>query len=412
MAVPPPVPPSAPKTLGWLDLACLGLNGVIGSGIVASPGFIAHDLGSLGPVAFAVGGLLCLIVALCFAEMAGLYPSTGGAYVYARAVLGRFPGFLVGWTMWLSAVLGWSAVAALLADLLDGGPAAAAATVLVLSGVNALGARPAAGLNNLVTVVKLVGLGAFVLWSVPRLQAQAFVPGHAPPHDLVAGFLMVLYTFSGFEEVPVPAGEVRHPQRAVPVAFVTVIAVATLLYVLIQGAAGSLGLAGQERPLEVAMAGHPGLLSLMTLTGLALVAGVNASIAFTGPRTLWALARDGELPAWLVPLHPTFGSPLRCIVVTGALVAALVLVVPFKTLALLSVMASLLQYIPTLVAMLVLRIREPRRERPFRLPGGEVLALVGLAVCLFLLSQASWWDHACTGAALAVGAALYFVRRV
>ena len=190
----------------------------------------------------------------------------------------------------------------------------------------------------------------------------------------------------------------------------TVLAVATVFYVLVQGAVGSLHLQGHPRPLQEAVASVPALAWLVSATALFLVLGVNASIAFTAPRSLWALARDGEIPAWLAPLHPTLGTPVRCIAVHGVLTALLVLAVPFRTLALLVVMASLLQYIPTLAAMLALRLREPARERPFTAPAGKALATLGLLVCVFLLSQARVSDLVSTGGALALGAGLYALR--
>ena len=97
--------------MNLFDIACLGINGIIGAGIFLLPGKLAAVAGQSSILIFIICGLLCLAIALCFAEMGGIYQETGGAYIYAKNTFGPMIGFMVGWMMWLSAIIGWAAMA-------------------------------------------------------------------------------------------------------------------------------------------------------------------------------------------------------------------------------------------------------------------------------------------------------------
>ena len=99
------------RSMNLFDIICLGINGIIGAGIFLLPGKLAAVAGQSSILIFAICGLLCLAIALCFAEMGGIYQETGGAYIYARNTFGPMIGFMVGWMMWLSAIIGWAAMA-------------------------------------------------------------------------------------------------------------------------------------------------------------------------------------------------------------------------------------------------------------------------------------------------------------
>ncbi len=373
--------------------------------------------------------MLCFAIALCFAEMAALVPANGAACAYAREAFGPFPGFLVGWVMWLSALVGGASVAvafgslaveplqaaaamAGLGPLPPGALALGASTILILAlaAANSRGATQGAASNNLLAMLKLVPLAAFTLWALPRVRLDALAgPVTASPEPL-AGFLLVLYTFSGFEDVPVPAGETRDAGRNVPRALALVLTLAAVLYAVIQAEIGSMGLAGSETPLSGAARGHGMMASLIGAGALASVASVNAAIVFTGPRSLWVLAADGWVPAWLAALHPATGVPLACLVVTTGLTLALVWSGTFEALAVLAVLASLLQYLAAILAVIWLRWREPDRPRPVRIPGGLLIPAAALLVCLLLLVTSELQFLAGSAAAIALGAILAVPR--
>ncbi len=384
--------------LGVFDLTCLGLNCIIGTGLFFAPGEIAARLGPYAPWLFLLGGGLCLAIGLCFAEMAGMVPGSGGAYLYARAVFGPVVGYLVGWVMWLSCLLGGATVATGFAETVaklvnpeQPSPvvrlAAAMAIVVLLAAVNYFGVRSGALSNNLLAVCKLVPLFILLAWSLGGLNLiEGMTLARPDPVHWVAGFLGILFCFSGFEEIPVPGGEVKNPQRTIPAAYIWTLLFSTGLYFWLQLIVGAAGAVGSKTPL-VDAAGLAGLAGLVGIGALLSQASVNASIAFTTPRSLWALAATGWAPRWLAHLHPVFATPVRAIGVSTALMLIVISQSTLSTLVDLSVLASLTQYLTTILGVLVWRYRRPELERPYRLPAGPLTAGVALAAVLFLLAN-------------------------
>lgn len=367
------------RRLNTFDLTCLGWNSVIGSGLFIAQKSIAEAVGPYGPILFLVGGFASLPVALCFGRMAQLYPGTGGASLYADRAFGRWPGFLVGWVMWSSGLIGGATVAVAFSSYLCGWfhwnavPGVAAALILGLAAVNALGSRGGAWSNNVLALGKLWPLVlALVVGMVSVAPREVLLPVMELPSKLAwrAGLLAVLYTFSGFEEIALPAGEVKNAERAVTRATLGVVLSSAVLYSVLQGVVSALGAASAERPLEAAFAGsYPWLSTMLAAAAFISLASVNASIAFTTPRSLWTLAHLGWFPKGLTSLHR--GAPLLCIAISALLTVVLALSNTQEMLISLSVLAALLQHLATSLAAC--------KETPAGVPQLAVL------VCFLLL---------------------------
>lgn len=379
------------RRLGLFDFLCLGWNCVIGSGIFLTQGDIARQVGAYGPVMFLIGGLCCLPIALCFAQLARLFHGTGGSSLYARQAFGKRAGFLVGWVMWLSGLIGLSSVSVGLATYLHQGRGLACVIVGLLALVNLLGSRSGAFSNNFLALVKLGPLFVAALVGLAH-PFQTFWPAAQPagPANFKLGLLLVLYTYSGFEEIVLAAGEAKDPERTVPRATVLVLISSALVYTLLQGVAGP---ATAEHPLEAAL---PWLSGALGVAAVASLASVNASIAFTTPRSLWTLARQGWLPQPLLKLHR--GAPSLCILISSALAVILILSNSLEALIALSVLAALLQHLASSLAC-------------WKLQAGRFLPPLAVATCLLLLCTSSLRDLAGMGASLLIGAILSaFVR--
>ena len=225
-------------------MLCLGVNAIVGSGIYAFPGLLAEQLGPISFLAFGLCGLLSAVIALCFAEAAGMFERSGGPYLYAQAALGRHLGYLVGWTCWVAAVMSWAAVACAIAPYLghlwaplgsaSGSVVSAVGITVALGVINYLGVKPGAYTMDLLTVAKLLPLLVLV--------TAGFVLGEAPqgslaPHGfgpLPSAAFTAFFAFQGFEVVAVPAGETARPRRNIPIAVLGSLLGATLLYMVIQ----------------------------------------------------------------------------------------------------------------------------------------------------------------------------------
>lgn len=406
------------------DVLALGLNAIVGSGIFLFPGTLAELAGPSSALVFAVTALLLGAVALCYAELGGMFSGSGGSYLYAREAFGDRVGYGVGVLAWTTAVFSWAAVASLLAGHLAwvhpafGAPWAgrvAAASLLALFGaVNYRGIRPGAWTVDALTVAKLVPLALFVVLCLPKADPANFTPFFSGSGRWGYAVFLALWALQGFEVAPVPAGEAGNAQRDVPRAVLGSLAVAAVLYALVQAAAVGVhsGLAASsERPLADAARAALGPWGerLLAAGGIVSMMGFMAGAALGGPRYLSALG-ERHLGAWrLGEADPDTGVPRRAVFATTAFGAALVLFLPSMSLVDMANFSVVTQYLASAVAVPVLRRKRPALARPYRLPAADATAAVAVLVCLWLMTQVTRTE---VFSAAAVLAAAYLLRRL
>lgn len=415
---PPGSPPEFARRLTLLDVFCLGVNAIIGSGIFLFPGRLAKEAGPSSIFAFLVCGILLITVALCYAELGSIFRRNGGAYVYAREAFGPFIGFGVGWIAWVTAVFSWAAVANAVSAYLGQfhlafesavlGKVVACGLILFFGAINYLGIKPGAITVNIFTLAKLLPLGLFVLIGLFYMSGSHFQPlfavgagtfGHA--------VFLALWPLQGFETTPVAAGETKTPQRDIPLAAVGSLLFATLFYTLVQGVAVGVfaGLAtAEKKPLADAAMVFLGALggTLMAVGAVISMTGYNAGNALGSPRYLEPLAEDGFLPRALSRAHPRYGTPGRSIVWTTGIAAVMALFLNFEQLVDISNLAVISQYLSTCLAVLWLR-RRAHWNPPFRIPLGPGIPLAGCLVSLWLIKQVKLPELIFAAATVAVG---------
>lgn len=420
------------RALGFFDVICLGINSVVGAGIFLLPGQLSGLAGNNAFWVFPLCGILCFTIALCFAEMGGMYNKTGGAYLYARDAFGPFVGFLVGWMMWLSSIIGWASVVSGFELYLryflpaeNGGLSKAVITVLItgLSAINYFGVKPGARTINFFTMGKLtsllifVGVGIFFIHenNFPAIKGDGAELMSKGSENFSNAAIMALYAYTGFEFVAVPAGEMRHPQRDIPRVLFLVLMIVTGLYVVIQFVAAWTfpGLAYSDKPLADAARYFMGTAGGVIIGAGALlsIGGVSAGIALTSPRSLYVLSADGFLPRIFSEIHPAYHTPYMAIVVNAGLTLLLTLTGSFVHLVTASVMVSILQYIPTCLAVIVLRRQRPEQERGYRIPGGYCIPILALVICGWLICHVEPKVIAATAVAIVVSLPFYFKRK-
>jgi amino acid transporter len=408
------------------QIVALALNDVVGSGVYLLPAAAAAMLGPASLAAVAVAGIAVLSIVLCFAEASSHFDEPGSAYLYARHAFGHLVGFEVGWMTWLARVASVASLSVGFAQALSfltpataqgwGRSLAIAVPLLALTAINVVGVR--SGVNAAVALVlgKLLPLGIFVVvgsfavsWS--RLVSQRPVGDGG---GLGGAALLLLFAFAGFENTPAPAGEFRNPRRDVPFALIAQIGIVTLLYVTVQwvalGTVPDLGnsatpLADGARVLLGEWGGW-----LLTAGAVVSILGTNSGSVLAGPRYLFALARDGFGPSLLATVHPRFRTPAAAVLAQTAIALPLALSGSFVGLATLSVVARLVTYLATTMAVPVLRRRHATAES-FRLPGGVVVPAIATTVSLGLLASASWINLVAAGTAALIGVAVYLLRR-
>lgn len=422
---------ASPRALGFLDVLALGVNCVIGSGVFLLPGLVADGPGPLSLVAVAIAGTVACLIALCFAEVSSRFQISGGAYAYAKLAFGDAVGFGVGWVAALAGVIAWAAIvnafAVTLGALIPAAGAGAGRVVaivgllVVLGTLNVLGIRLGAGVSTAVTGIKIAALVGFVSVGLFFVDTGHFVPlaplgwGTEGWRALADGALLMLYAFVGFENLVVPAGEIKSPERTLPFAIVAIMALVTVLYLGVQAVAiGTLetlpGTANAVAVAAGAFLGPAGERAIGTAVVIS-VLGVAAASALILPRRVSALANLGHLPAALGTPHRRFGTPWLSVVLVHVLAGAVALSGSFRELVVLAVLARFLQYAPTCLAVIVLRRRSGGTPTGFRLPGGSLIPVLALAASALLLIAARGPHLLAFGVAVLAGAPVFWLMR-
>ena len=413
-------------SMNLFDIVCLGINGIIGAGIFLLPGKLAAVAGQSSILIFVICGLLCLAIALCFAEMGGIYQETGGAYIYAKNTFGPMIGFMVGWMMWLSAIIGWAVMARGLLlylrfvspSLSEGwiGEIIIICLILGLGALNFLGVKIGSKIINFFTISKLIPIFVFIAFGVFHIKASNLGQIFSFKVDNIGSAIVIgLFAYTGFEYLAVPAGEMKKPGRDIPVAFFIAILVTTLIYILVQTVAtGTLpGLAQSEKPLADAAASFLGPTGgiLIAIGALLAIAGVNSGIALTGPRNLFALSSDGVLPKIFSKIHPQYHTPYIAICANTFLTLLLSLTGTFEYLIFSSVLVSILQYIPTCLAVIVLRRKRPGNSKGYMVPGGYIIPSLALLTCFWILLQVKLIIVIATLGGIVLSLPIYYYRK-
>ena len=425
--------PRRPRELTLLDCVALGINCVIGSGVYLLLAPMAKSAGAASLVGIAACALLCVLVALCFAELAGMFTENGGVLIYAEAAFGPAVAWVVGWMGLVSTVLGFAAVAAGFGTALGkavpalGDPALHAASSVALIGllgvINYRGIKAGARTGDLLSAAKLLPLLAIavvgVAWVRPAVVAEAFTApvGTSYLSAVSAAAFTAIFMISGFEYVPIPAGEAKASERAVPRAVLWSLLGAAALYLMLQWVALSMlpGLASSEHPLlDVAalMFGQTGR-SAVAVASVVSMAGFCAGTMLVAPLYVEALAERRWLPPWFT-WRSAHGTPGRAVVVLAGVSAVLVVLQDYGSLVDVANVAVFAQYVPVCVAVLVLRVRRPEAPRPFRLPLGPVIPLAATVCSVALLAAAkpSLKEWVSTGVLLLIGAVAWGATRL
>jgi APA family basic amino acid/polyamine antiporter len=407
------------RAVGVWGLAARMVNITIGGGIFRLPAAAADALGSAAPLAYLVCAVAMALIVLCFAEAGSRVSLTGGVYAYVEVAFGPLAGFLTGVMMWAGITVATAAVSSLFADAVVALiPALApwrgstiAVVLCALAALNVAGVRGANRFVSVMTVAKLLPLLLLIVTGFAAVHGEYLVVERFPaPTHLARAAAISIFAFLGIETALVPGGEVRDPARTVPRAIALGMATVTIVYLAVQLIAqGILGpaLAGQKTPLAEAAAvsmgafGRALILVGMTLSMFVYLSGMTLAV----PRTLYAFARDGFLPAPLAAVHGRFHTPHVAIIVQTILVIALAVSGSFEKLVIVSNGSVLLVYAACCLAVVNLRRMGVRGDgEPFRMPFARLVPILAFAVIVWILSTLSpdEWKSLLVIAAVAV----------
>jgi amino acid transporter len=392
------------RAIGRWSLAALIVNCIIGSGVFGLPAVLAGLLGRASILAVVLAALVMGVILACFAEVASRFSHTGGPYLYAHDAFGRFMGIQVAWLVWFVRTTSCAANANLFVVYLgqfwpratQTVPKLTILTVLIgfLAVVNVRGVRTGARVSNFFTAAKLASLGlvavagALYLITTHHIIPQVVVsPGS---NDWARAMVLLIFAYGGFEAALISAGEAKDPRRDMPFGMFAALLTCAVIYGLIQWVVvGVLPDPGHsERPLaDVAriVMGSGGSV-LIGMGALFSIYGYLSGNMLATPRITFALAERGDFPSFFAALHPRFRTPYFSIFVFALIVWLLAWFGSFAGNATLSAGSRLFYYGVICASLPALR-RRLKTPAAFQLPGGTLMAILGVLICAALLTR-------------------------
>lgn len=409
-----------------VDTVAVSVGIVIGAGIFKAPSIVAANAGNAGTtlILWLLGGVVSLIGALCYAELATTFPHEGGDYTFLFRAYGSSTAFMFAWARMTVIQTGSIALFAFIigdyaTEVLSLGPYSssvyASVSIILLTMVNMAGVLPGVTIQKLLTSAILLGLLVVIVMGliaspVSSPANSAGFPGWAP---VGRAMIFVLLTYGGWNEAVYLSAEVRDRRRDMVRALIYSIAIVTTVYfatnmVFLRGLSLS-GVASSEAvaaDLARKVWGEPGVTTISAFIVLAVLSTMNGSI-MTGARSCYAFGCDFGVLAFLGRWRGKISTPFNALVLQGAIALVLVLMGTwtrkgFETMVDFTAPVFWIFFFLSGLSLFVLRIREPERERPFRVPFYPVTPILFCVFCLYMF----WSSLAYTGKGALVGVAV------
>ena len=432
------------QSLSWPHLIALGVGAIVGTGILTLIGVGAGKAGPAVILSFSIAGAICACAALAYAEVATMFPASGSAYTYSYAVFGELIAWMIGvalileYTLVVSAVaVGWSGYAAgflesihlgLPAELINGPGAGGVINVpaifiiVVVAGLLIAGTRESATLNAILVVIKLLALALFIAVALPVFDASHFhpfmpygFPRSGPSGSevgVMAAAAIIFFAFYGFDAIATAAEEAKNPGRDLAIGIVGSMVVCVAIYMAVAaaaiGAVATSRFADSAEPLALILRdiGQPWAARVLGASAVIALPTVILAFFYGQSRIFFTVARDGLLPAPLARVSKR-GTPVRITIFTAIVTAVFAGLIPLTAIAALANAGMLAAFVAVCAAMLVMRRREPDRERRFRTPAAWAVGVLGILGCLYLFISLPVRTQIFFVAAQAIGFLLY-----
>jgi len=429
------------RELSEWDAAAIIVGIIIGVGIFRAPGDVAEKIPGTTWIlaAWVLGGVLSLLGAFCYAELSAAFPRTGGDYVYLSMAYGRWAGFLFGWAKLIVIRTGSiAAMAIVFAEYLGrflpngegagGGHASAAVAILgiiALTCINIVGLRFGRDIQNFLTVVKLLALGVLILLPLVlgKGSAENFRVSAALPGDFRFFFafgsamVLVLWTYGGWSESALVAGEIREPGRALPRSIILGTLTVTLAYVLtnliflyVYAPPDMAGRDAIGADVASRVIGPVGGDFMAILVAISTFGALNGLI-LTGARITYAAGQDHPVFFRLGRSNERYGTPALALLVQGLVSCGLVILLrSFQQLVYWTGFAVWLFYGMVGASLYILRRNYPDVPRPYRTWGYPVTPFLFVVMCAVMMVSSFRglpdWSLLC-GALILLGLPVY-----
>lgn len=435
------------KVLGKWSLTAIGIGGIIGGGIFVLTGTAAHyHAGPALALSFVVAGIGCVFAALCYSEFASMLPVEGSAYAYAYGTMGEIFAWIIGWGLILEYAMGamtvavsWSGYFNKLLHLfgitipyyLTNDPFSGAQYAIdnnitdpasfsfnlpaflitwLVTWVLVKGVKEAANTNNLIVILKLSAILFVIIVGVFFVNVDNWHPFIPEPEmvkhadgkmqeaygikGILSGAAAIFFAYIGFDVVSTSAGEAINPKKDIPFAIIASLAICTLLYILVSlvltGMLNYKDITGDALKAPVAYAfdqvGQPWAVFIITTAATVGLVSVMLVMMLGQTRVFLGMAKDGLLPDFFSKIHPTFQTPWKSTLLVGLIVSLVASFTPIGVLSDMTSFGTLFAFAMVCLAVLILRQREPNRDRPFKTPLLILIAPLGIITNVALMS--------------------------
>lgn len=421
---------SSVKKLTFISIYFLGINGIVGSGAFLLPQVIYKDMALMSILVLVVAALTVGMIALCYADLSSRFSGSGAAWLYSYNAFGRFTGFQVGMFAWFLGICTLAAeVVALLRTLKTIFPvfkedavyyATIFGLILLLAIINLFGTSFVKWINNISSAFKIGAIVIFIAVGLFFMKTANFSP--IVPTDVTnastffthfgSAFSVVFYMFTGFSFIPVAASQMNNPKKNIPKALITVMISVTVLYALVQAVAiGILGsnIVNYDTPIANALGAAVGEWGyyLIIIGMLVSIFGVAFAVSFNTPALAASLATEHKLLPKILGKKNRYGAPFVAVIVTS-LISAGMAMGEYLFLVTCIVLASFIQYVPTILAVIKFKHTKQFPNNGFSLKGGYVIPVLALIISAYLLTNFNLEVILVALAVFVVGLILYF----
>lgn len=455
------------RVLGKWSLTAIGIGAIIGGGIFVLTGTGAYyNAGPALALSFVIAGIACVFAALCYAEFASILPVEGSAYAYAYGTVGEIFAWIIGWGLILEYAMGsmtvavsWSGYFGKLLKMfglhmpawLTTDPQTYLAAgnsgfsmnlpafliVWVVIGILLRGTKGAAKANNFIVVMKVSAIIFVIVAGVFFINPENWTPFIPEPTTItengvshpaygyagvVAGASAIFFAYVGFDAVSTQAGEAINPKKDVPFAIIASLVICTLLYILV-----SLVLTGMmhytdfnplgkypdaiKAPVAYAfdIAGQAWAGYIITIAATVGLISVLMVMIMGQSRIFLGMSKDGLIPKTFAKVNPLSGVPSKNLVILGTVISVVASFTPINDLAHMTSFGTLFAFTMVCVAVWVLRVKEPNLQRNFKVPALPVIAVLGIAINIYLIINLSKEAQMYSLGWLLIGFFIYFL---
>jgi APA family basic amino acid/polyamine antiporter len=401
------------RRLGLFDATMLVMGGIIGSGIFVNPAEVARHVGTplLIVGVWVLGGIIAMMGAFVYAELAARRPGLGGQYAYIRDAYGPLPAFLYGWSLLLVIQSGGMAAVAItfaryfgeLTHLAVNDSVVAVAVLALLTLINCFGVRSGSNVQSALMVLKIFAIGALVLvgWLIAPVSSAAVAPSSdigslTTLAAIGAAMTPVMFAYGGWQTSSFVAGEMRDPERDLPRGLMLGVAGVILLYTSVafvcMHVLGPAGLAASKTPASDVMRTALGENGARWIAlGIAISAlGFLSQGMLTTPRVYFAMAEDGLFFRRVARVHPVTRVPMIAIVLQGVAAGVIAISGTYGQILSYVVSVDFIFFGLTGAALFVFRRRSPDQRASFKAPGHPVTTGLFVVACAMIVAATVW----------------------